>query len=241
MTTLPTLVWRPSPNFSSRNGVRPDLVVVHTTEGTYAGAVAWFEQKQSAVSAHFVAKKDGSEVTQMVDLADKAWHVMNYNSRSVGLELEGVEAQGLSADEWRVAARIVAYLLHHLGLPCRYARAGVGPGFCGHVDLGAAGGGHHDPTEDPAVWAAFCVVVQEEFTKADFPQVWQQEHDRLAPCPLTPSTAVSAAPAAPGTPSALPTIEDVQTRLNALGAAPRLTVDGNAGPATCAAIIKALG
>ena len=29
----PTLLWRPSPNFSSRRGTRADLLVLHDSEG----------------------------------------------------------------------------------------------------------------------------------------------------------------------------------------------------------------
>ena len=32
---LPTLLWRPSPNFSSRPGTRVDLRVSHDCEGGY--------------------------------------------------------------------------------------------------------------------------------------------------------------------------------------------------------------
>ena len=34
---LPVLLWRPSPNFSGRHGMRVDLIVLHDCEGGYEG------------------------------------------------------------------------------------------------------------------------------------------------------------------------------------------------------------
>ncbi len=59
--------------------------------GTYAGAISWFHNCSSKVSAHFVIKNDG-EITQVVDVNDKAWHCGAYgqinNERSIGVEHE---------------------------------------------------------------------------------------------------------------------------------------------------------
>ena len=49
---LPALLWRPSPNFSSRRGTRVDLIVLHDCEGRYEGSMRWFEMRQLNVSAH---------------------------------------------------------------------------------------------------------------------------------------------------------------------------------------------
>ena len=48
----PTLLWRPSPNFSSRRGTRADLLMLHDSEGGYERSVRWFELSRSSVSAH---------------------------------------------------------------------------------------------------------------------------------------------------------------------------------------------
>ena len=173
---LPTLKWVPSPNFSHRNGARVDLLVIHDTEGSYAGSISWFEKKESNVSAHFVIKEDGTEATQMVDLADKAWHACAFNSRSVGFEMGGFTAKGFGSSEWEAVATIIAFHLHHLQIPNRWARGGVGPGFCSHFDLGPSGGGHRDPTTDPTVWKIFVGLVDQHYAKADFPSVWGVEH-----------------------------------------------------------------
>lgn len=169
MMSLPSPIWRPSPNFSQRNGARLDLVVVHDMEGGYAGSIGWFANPHSQVSAHYLLRKDGSEVTQMVAAADKAWHACAFNSRSLGLEMEGFAEQGYGEAEWTAAAELAAVLLHIHQIPVKWARGGVGPGFCSHYDLGLAGGGHTDPTTDTNVWAAFVDRVEAATARGDFP------------------------------------------------------------------------
>jgi N-acetyl-anhydromuramyl-L-alanine amidase AmpD len=69
------VVWRPSPNYNSRNGNSVELVVIHTCEGSYAGCVSHLRNSNSGVSAHYVVKEDGSEVSQLVDENSRAWHI----------------------------------------------------------------------------------------------------------------------------------------------------------------------
>jgi hypothetical protein len=153
---LPVLKQVPSPNYSSRGGARISKIVVHDTEGSYAGAVNWFAQRASRVSAHLVMRDDGGEVTQCVALNDNAWAVCAYNRQTISIEGAGSEANGFSDAWWAMMAILVAWLLHRYDLPCRWAVDGVGDGFCSHADLGAAGGGHHDPTAvDSPRWAQF--------------------------------------------------------------------------------------
>jgi N-acetylmuramoyl-L-alanine amidase len=176
VVVLPKLKWRPSPNFSMRAaGTHVDLIVVHDTEGGYDGAVSWFANSHSQVSAHIVLKEDGSEATQMVRYRDKAWHASAFNSRSIGLEVAGFAKKGYGEHQWAVAARIVAFLLHSHGLPTRWARGGRGPGFCRHYDLGQAGGGHTDPTTNDRVWARFVKRVEAEAKRGGFRKTWGRE------------------------------------------------------------------
>jgi hypothetical protein len=182
---LPPLVWKASPNFSSRGGARVDLIVLHDCEGGYEGSVRWFEMQASKVSAHFVVRGDGGEVTQMVDLADNAWHACAFNRRSVGIEMGGFAAKGFGSNELLIAARVVAYLCHHLQIPLQYARAGVGPGVASHHDLGQAGGGHHDPSDDPEFMEAFVAAAKKELDAGHFPLTWAPGMPQ-SPCVLTP-------------------------------------------------------
>jgi N-acetylmuramoyl-L-alanine amidase len=118
--------------------------------GGYEGSIRWFELSGSSVSAHYVVREDGCEATQMVDLADNAWQACTFNRRSVGIEMSGFASRGFDALLLATTARVFAFLCYHLQIPIRHARAGIGPGIASHDDLGALGGGHHDPSEDPA-------------------------------------------------------------------------------------------
>ncbi len=65
-------VWAPSPNFwVGRQGQATGAIVLHGTAG--GGAVQWFSESASQVSAHYVVDTDGT-VTQCVREADSAWH-----------------------------------------------------------------------------------------------------------------------------------------------------------------------
>jgi N-acetyl-anhydromuramyl-L-alanine amidase AmpD len=88
--------WRSTPNFSKRPAGaagKPQIVIIHTCEGAYSGCWGWLAQAKSGVSAHYVVKEDGAEITQLVKEADKAWHIAaKYKSSLNGgkfAELEG--------------------------------------------------------------------------------------------------------------------------------------------------------
>ncbi len=106
-----TAIWSPSPNKNSRSGRIPEYVVIHTCEGTYSGCWGWLVNSASKVSAHYVVNDSGSEVRQLVDESDRAWHASaNYdcgnnsskdcsnngtsmNTLSVGIEHAGYASQ----------------------------------------------------------------------------------------------------------------------------------------------------
>jgi len=106
-----TAIWTPSPNRNSRSGRTPEYVVIHTCEGAYSGCWGWLTNSASGVSAHYVVNDSGSEVRQLVDESDRAWHASaNYdcdnnsgrdcsnngtsmNTLSVGIEHAGSASQ----------------------------------------------------------------------------------------------------------------------------------------------------
>lgn len=95
--------WRTTPNFSKRPAGaagKPQLVIIHTCEGAYAGCWGWLAKSASGVSAHYVVKEDGSEITQLVKEADKAWHISaKYKSSLNGgkfAELEGASGNNFT-------------------------------------------------------------------------------------------------------------------------------------------------
>lgn len=84
----PGATWDASPNYNSRAGVAVREVIQHTTEGSFAGAISWFNNPDSNVSAHYVISGSG-QVVQMVREADRAWHAGDHNSHSIGIEHAG--------------------------------------------------------------------------------------------------------------------------------------------------------
>ncbi len=91
------MIRHPSPNAGPRrDGLRPELVVIHYTEMPSAeAALERLCAPEAEVSAHYLIGRDG-RVWQMVDEAMRAWHAGagewqgrgDVNSRSIGIELD---------------------------------------------------------------------------------------------------------------------------------------------------------
>ena len=244
----------PSPNYSPV-AIRHDLIVLHMCEGSYAGSVAWLCDARSNASAHLCMKADGSEVTQLVPLSQKAWAQKAFNSAGVSVEIEGFTAQGMSDQTMLAAARIAAWLCRAYAIPPVWAQGGQGRGVCCHHDLGAAGGGHVDICGvGDATWVKMMALIQAAY--ADFaagPLPAFALHGlpnpalaELPPIALPEPSHGGAARNEDGdkiphaTSSGFPhgSVADLQWRLNKAGALPALVVDGFAGVLTRTAIRK---
>lgn len=180
MAVLPPLKFATSPNFSNRDGQKVDLIVVHDTEGGYAGAVSWLCDPRAEASAHVILNEDGSEATQIVPWEKKAWACVGYNSVSDNLELAGYASKSYPLKQLRVAARIVAYRLKVRGLPPkhvvpRYVGDVAAEGYTFHSDLGQVGGGHHDPGFSKAQALLFDGLVKYEYHRGGFRKDWGHE------------------------------------------------------------------
>jgi hypothetical protein len=127
------------------------LVVVHTIEGSAAGAISWFRNPRARSSANFVVGRDGT-VTQMVPTWAVAWHAGNgyVNAHSLGIEHEGYTnvAATVTDTEYRASARLVAQILRRYRIPLDRRRVighnqvpdpnhpGQRGGFSHHTDPG---------------------------------------------------------------------------------------------------------
>lgn len=99
-----------------------DYIVIHDTEGSYAGSVAWFQNPASNVSAHYVIRSADGEVTQMVDVKDTPWHAGNwfFNTHAIGVEHEGYAISGAAwynEHLYRASASLVSYLAEKYNIP----------------------------------------------------------------------------------------------------------------------------
>ena len=110
-----------SSNQSSRTAGTSSIerIVLHTTEGSYGGAVSWFQDPSSDVSSHYVIRRSDGEVTQLVSDEAKAWHACNNNDDTLGIEHEGASG---SPSTWTPAmvdasARLSAWLVVQYDIP----------------------------------------------------------------------------------------------------------------------------
>ena len=91
-----------------------NMVVIHATEGSYAGTLQWFRNSRSHATAHYVVRSSDGDVTQMVREKDEAWHSGNgdVNDRSIGIEHEGWtnDCSWMTEAMYRSSAQLSAYL-----------------------------------------------------------------------------------------------------------------------------------
>ena len=152
-------VWIASPNYSSRGGTGVRLIVIHTAEGatTYQSLGNFFASSSSGVSSHTGIDDTSNTVGEYVRRSSKAWTQGNANPYSTATELCAFAAW--TRADWdrhpvmlANCAKWIAEEAAHFGIPVVKLNAsqaqGGQAGVCGHVDLGAAGGGHWDPGPD---------------------------------------------------------------------------------------------
>ena len=127
--------------FSHGRSQAIDRVVIHTTEGSYAGAISWFRSASNPyrTSAHYVIRSSDGEITQMVAEEDTAHHVRSWNSRSIGIEHEAISSQSswFTDAMYRASAALVRDVCLRHGIPMDRAH------IVGHNE--APGNDHSDP------------------------------------------------------------------------------------------------
>jgi N-acetyl-anhydromuramyl-L-alanine amidase AmpD len=96
------------------------FVVIHVSEGSFFGTVAWLRDPRAHASANFVVSRTG-RVDELVPLHDIAWQAGNwaYNLRSVGIENVGYtgDPAGFSLPEYRATARLTATIARRSLIP----------------------------------------------------------------------------------------------------------------------------
>jgi N-acetyl-anhydromuramyl-L-alanine amidase AmpD len=140
-------LWNPALFFTKGRSKAVDSIVIHTTEGSYAGAISWFKNPANTgqTSAHYVISPTG-EVTQMVLLENTAHHATYYNSRAIGIEVAGYAS---SAATWTpevqaALKRLVGYLVTRFAIPVSHPAGDARtyakllydePGIVGHSQI----------------------------------------------------------------------------------------------------------
>lgn len=111
-------------NVANRPASGEDIrsIVIHDTEGGYAGSLATFQNPASYASAHYLIRASDGLVTQMVETKNEAWHAANKttNMHSIGIEHEGYAIKSGSwytEPQYESSATLVKYLANRFGIP----------------------------------------------------------------------------------------------------------------------------
>jgi len=133
---------------SSRNGLKPRLIVLHDTEGANVPGIrdleslgAYFDKPSTQASSHVGVDAEGNAALFVADGA-KAWTQSSYNSISLSVEQIGFASQVAWPEaQLRKTAQYIAYWSKKHDIPIISSTV---HGVCQHSALGAAGGGHAD-------------------------------------------------------------------------------------------------
>ena len=140
-----------SANYSARSSRTIDRIVIHTIEGSEAGAISWFQNSRSRVSAHYIVSHAG-RVTRMLRDSDIGYHCRTWNGRAIGIENEGWASRNTwtSAQMARLAD-LTAYLCKRYNIPADRTH------LVGHVEV--PGNTHTDPGPH-FNWSSFISMVR---------------------------------------------------------------------------------
>ncbi|MFF0342039.1 N-acetylmuramoyl-L-alanine amidase [Kribbella sp. NPDC004875] len=117
----PDAIWNPASTSNYRAGRTAAIttIVIHVTQGSYAGTISWFKDPAAQVSAHYVIRSSDGQVTQMVAEKDTAWHVRTENPYTIGIEHEGyVDQPSWFTDAmYRSSAALTRNIADRRGIP----------------------------------------------------------------------------------------------------------------------------
>jgi N-acetyl-anhydromuramyl-L-alanine amidase AmpD len=121
-----------------------DYIIIHVTQGSYAGSIGWFQDPDAGVSAHYVARSSDGALTQCVRDKDIAWHAgtRTMNRVSIGIEHEGYisNPSWFTTAMYRSSANLTRALCEQYAIPKTRSR------ILGHVEV--PGATHSDPGEN---------------------------------------------------------------------------------------------
>ncbi|MFE4797332.1 peptidoglycan-binding protein [Streptomyces sp. NPDC056708] len=140
-TDYPSALWVPANanNFTVGRTAKIDKVIIHVTQGSYAGSISWFQNPSAEVSAHYVVRSSDGQITQMVRDSDTAYHARSQNASALGIEHEGFidDPSWFTDTMYRSSAALTRHLCDRYGIPKDRAH------IIGHSE--APGNDHTDP------------------------------------------------------------------------------------------------
>lgn len=119
-----------SPNFSSRQGYKPEAIVIHIGEGNNPGLINWIISPKSKVSYHYVIDVNGL-IFKCVDDREAAWHAgvvrnstwsllkpnVNPNLYTIGIAFEGFADKDITEKQYAAGARLIQELCKQHNIP----------------------------------------------------------------------------------------------------------------------------
>jgi N-acetylmuramoyl-L-alanine amidase len=125
-----------SPHYSSRDGKRPTIVVIHGDAGkSDLGTVSWLAHPASKVSYHYLIGRDGT-VYQFVPEEENAWHAglskfhgeevgKSVNRMSIGLAFanDGTGKEAYTEAQYEAGGELLADICRRHGIPLHRVRA----------------------------------------------------------------------------------------------------------------------
>ncbi len=147
----------------SRGSSAVRWIIFHTTEGSAADTIAWFQNPASQASAHYMISRNGA-VTQFVLERDVAYTAGNYayNLAAINIEIERSGIETPTTAQYSAAADLVRSIQQRFSVPTNFP-TGIGPaspasgaGIIGHIHVpdptnASLGGGANHHT-DPVNW-----------------------------------------------------------------------------------------
>ncbi len=156
------------PNRDSRNGVRPDLFLVHTEEGDSTAEQLVNSMSQSSLSYNYYVDQSTGEVFMAVPPSEASRGTGGVNQRAINAVVAGSKASW-SRDEWlshMPALQNMAYLAATSGVPLQSIEGNTSrsaSGIGGHDWATGAGyptDGHSDPGKN-FPWDTFMNLVHQ--------------------------------------------------------------------------------
>ncbi len=126
-------------NYASGRSAKLNKIIIHVTQGSYAGTISWFQNPDAQVSSHYVVRSKDGQVTQMVRDGNTAYHARSANASSLGIEHEGFvdDASWFTDSMYRSSAKLTRHLAKKHGIPVDRKH------IIGHSE--APGNDHTDP------------------------------------------------------------------------------------------------
>lgn len=115
------IISAPSKNFESRQGYKPEAVVIHCTDGFFPGDLEWL-MGRGKVSSHYLIAPSG-DVYSLVDDSLAAWHSglvvnptatlkegVNPNLYTLGIEVSLKVPGTINPEQWKALKELVKTL-----------------------------------------------------------------------------------------------------------------------------------